>query len=213
MNVEIGAEDALFPEKEYMSGIFVAVQVIPADDLLAAKLNSSCTVILAALFWMGNHAWQQPLIHQDGADLGGQGAQQQFLSSCSQSQSLPQDQASGRGMISITPLFPGAGCSRPEMFARTTCPASLLVVHLAAIPAPVVANQACPTPAPPMEDTLTAAPKGPDQDKTSAAPAPVSAVQLLQPLLNCVVAACTPVTSIHFLQSFFNVQKNFSLLL
>jgi hypothetical protein len=26
MNVEIGAEAALFPEKEYMSGIFVAVQ-------------------------------------------------------------------------------------------------------------------------------------------------------------------------------------------
>jgi hypothetical protein len=25
MNVEIGAEAALFPEKEYMSGIFVAV--------------------------------------------------------------------------------------------------------------------------------------------------------------------------------------------
>ncbi len=27
MNVEIGAEAALFPEKEYISGIFVAVQV------------------------------------------------------------------------------------------------------------------------------------------------------------------------------------------
>ncbi len=26
MNVEIGAEAALFPEKEYISGIFVAVQ-------------------------------------------------------------------------------------------------------------------------------------------------------------------------------------------
>ncbi len=27
MNVEIGAEDALFPEREYISGIFVAVQI------------------------------------------------------------------------------------------------------------------------------------------------------------------------------------------
>ncbi len=27
MNVEIGAEAALFPEKEYISGIFVAVQL------------------------------------------------------------------------------------------------------------------------------------------------------------------------------------------
>jgi hypothetical protein len=27
MNVEIGAEAAIFPEKEYISGIFVAVQV------------------------------------------------------------------------------------------------------------------------------------------------------------------------------------------
>jgi hypothetical protein len=27
MNVEIGAEAALFPEKEYISGIFVAVQI------------------------------------------------------------------------------------------------------------------------------------------------------------------------------------------
>jgi hypothetical protein len=26
MNVEIGAETALFPEKEYISGIFIAVQ-------------------------------------------------------------------------------------------------------------------------------------------------------------------------------------------
>jgi hypothetical protein len=26
MNVEIGAEAALFPEKEYISGIFIAVQ-------------------------------------------------------------------------------------------------------------------------------------------------------------------------------------------
>jgi hypothetical protein len=48
MNVEIGAEAALFPEKEDISGIFVEVQVIPADDLLAAKLNSSYTEILAA---------------------------------------------------------------------------------------------------------------------------------------------------------------------
>jgi hypothetical protein len=30
MNVEIGAEAALFPEKEYISGIFVAVQICSA---------------------------------------------------------------------------------------------------------------------------------------------------------------------------------------
>jgi hypothetical protein len=29
MNVEIGAEAALLPEKEYIKGIFVAVQVLP----------------------------------------------------------------------------------------------------------------------------------------------------------------------------------------
>jgi len=29
MNVEIGAEAALFPEKEYISGIFVAVCLLP----------------------------------------------------------------------------------------------------------------------------------------------------------------------------------------
>jgi len=61
MNVEIGAEAELFPEKEYISGIFAAVQVIPADDLLAAKLNSSYTEILAAYSgWgamHGNSVW------------------------------------------------------------------------------------------------------------------------------------------------------------
>ncbi len=30
MNVEIGAEAALFPEKEYIKGIFVAVHIIDA---------------------------------------------------------------------------------------------------------------------------------------------------------------------------------------
>jgi hypothetical protein len=29
MNVEIGAEAVLFPEKEYISGIFVAVHALP----------------------------------------------------------------------------------------------------------------------------------------------------------------------------------------
>jgi hypothetical protein len=53
---------------------FVAVQLIPADYLLAAKLNSSYTEIFAALFWLGRHARQQHLIHQDEAELGGQGA-------------------------------------------------------------------------------------------------------------------------------------------
>jgi hypothetical protein len=33
MNVEIGTEAALFPEKEYISGIFIAVQVFPWQGL------------------------------------------------------------------------------------------------------------------------------------------------------------------------------------
>jgi hypothetical protein len=35
MNVEIGAEAALFPEKEYISGIFVAVQLTAARYLIS----------------------------------------------------------------------------------------------------------------------------------------------------------------------------------
>jgi hypothetical protein len=31
MNIEIGAEAALFPEKEYILGIFVAVHVLPTS--------------------------------------------------------------------------------------------------------------------------------------------------------------------------------------
>jgi hypothetical protein len=34
MNVEIGAEAALFPEKEYISGIFVAVQ----DEIVIGQI-------------------------------------------------------------------------------------------------------------------------------------------------------------------------------
>jgi hypothetical protein len=34
MNVEIGAEAALFPEKEYISGIFVAVQIHPVKKVM-----------------------------------------------------------------------------------------------------------------------------------------------------------------------------------
>ncbi len=37
MNVEIGAEAALFPEKEYIKGIFVAVYVL--DPTLIKKEN------------------------------------------------------------------------------------------------------------------------------------------------------------------------------
>ncbi len=42
MNVEIGAEAALFPEKEYISGIFVAVhlrvcKLEPIEDLVVMK--------------------------------------------------------------------------------------------------------------------------------------------------------------------------------
>jgi hypothetical protein len=33
MNVEIGAEAALFPEKEYISGIFVAVHTVDVTSM------------------------------------------------------------------------------------------------------------------------------------------------------------------------------------
>jgi hypothetical protein len=39
MNVEIGAEAALFPEKEYLNGIFVAV-CLAAKDGCGAALTS-----------------------------------------------------------------------------------------------------------------------------------------------------------------------------
>ncbi len=44
MNVEIGAEAALFPEKEYINGIFVAVQPMLCQDVCGP---------------------QQPLLHLD----------------------------------------------------------------------------------------------------------------------------------------------------
>jgi hypothetical protein len=37
MNVEIGAEAALYPEKEYISGIFVAVWAGLSFEILQAK--------------------------------------------------------------------------------------------------------------------------------------------------------------------------------
>jgi hypothetical protein len=49
MHVEIGAEAALFPEKEYIKGIFVAVQDIAVNFYINVlqsqnKLNSSTNV-------------------------------------------------------------------------------------------------------------------------------------------------------------------------
>jgi hypothetical protein len=37
MNVEIGAEAALFPEEEYINGIFVAVQHPPSTDTVESE--------------------------------------------------------------------------------------------------------------------------------------------------------------------------------
>ncbi len=42
MNVEIGAEAALFPEKEYKSGIFVAVQT-DLNDCMVSHLARALT--------------------------------------------------------------------------------------------------------------------------------------------------------------------------
>jgi hypothetical protein len=39
MNVEIGAEAAQFPEKEYINGIAVAVWVLPAAGLAAPRCS------------------------------------------------------------------------------------------------------------------------------------------------------------------------------
>jgi hypothetical protein len=38
MNIEIGAEAALFPEKEYIKGIFVAVQILNLYICVPVKL-------------------------------------------------------------------------------------------------------------------------------------------------------------------------------
>ncbi len=39
MNVEIGAEVALFPEKEYISAIFVAVQKFRSQRVFVSKIS------------------------------------------------------------------------------------------------------------------------------------------------------------------------------
>jgi hypothetical protein len=39
MNVEIGAEAALFPEKEYINGIAVAVHLWPISLILLLEVN------------------------------------------------------------------------------------------------------------------------------------------------------------------------------
>jgi hypothetical protein len=41
MNVEIGAEAALFPEKEYINGIAVAVYIIKPVDFDSSQVVSS----------------------------------------------------------------------------------------------------------------------------------------------------------------------------
>ncbi len=47
MNVEIGAEATLFPDKEYISGIFVAVLIpVPSSNLLFSALSAFvCSVL------------------------------------------------------------------------------------------------------------------------------------------------------------------------
>jgi hypothetical protein len=51
MNVEVGAEAALFPEKEYIKGIFVAVCTLICnwyDSAIVIELNVPMTKILLA---------------------------------------------------------------------------------------------------------------------------------------------------------------------
>ncbi len=164
--------------------------------MLAAKLNSFSTDILAAYSgWdamHGNSPWYIRMMLSLVDKVLNGGFKQQLLpvpASASRSSKRPR---------SDSPLFPGAVCTKTDTPARTTSPASLLVVHVAASPALVATNQTSPTP---MEETLTAAPKSPDPDTTSAAPAPVSAGQLLQPLLRR--AKSTSINSSHSLSFLF----------
>jgi hypothetical protein len=93
------------------------------------------------------------------------------ISTHSQSQPLPPDSASSKEVIS--PLFRGSGCIRPDTAASTTCPASLLVVHVAASPALVRGDKSGQSDS--RGGYSATAPESPDPDRTSAAPAPVSA--------------------------------------
>jgi len=78
------------------------------------------------------------------------------------------------------------------------------MVHLAATPAPVPANQASPTP---MEDAPATALESPDPDTTSAAPALVTAAAAIAAIDVCRIY----LFSCHFqpfLVIFFIMQKN-----
>jgi hypothetical protein len=44
MNVEIGAEAALFPEKEYISGIFIAMRHDACDEVIIQLLRFELTL-------------------------------------------------------------------------------------------------------------------------------------------------------------------------
>jgi hypothetical protein len=45
MNVEIGAEAAIFPEKDYINGIFVAVHTVESDGRqMKQYCQTGCTV-------------------------------------------------------------------------------------------------------------------------------------------------------------------------
>jgi hypothetical protein len=49
MNVEIGAEAGLFPEKEYISGIFVAVQQEGSGIFVAVQQEGGTHVIYGSM--------------------------------------------------------------------------------------------------------------------------------------------------------------------
>ncbi len=58
MNVAIGAEAALFPEKEYISVIFVAVQIHPVKKVMLKWFFMK--TFFAPFFvgvWLSNHTW------------------------------------------------------------------------------------------------------------------------------------------------------------
>ncbi len=57
MNVEIGAEAALCPEKKYISGIFVAVQAIVLHILYARKWQLHFVCRHQGLIKQQNETW------------------------------------------------------------------------------------------------------------------------------------------------------------
>ncbi len=72
MNVEIGAEATLFPEKEYINGIAVAVR----DTMIVNSYLTSCgMLILKRKYWLTvcRDHWRESAARKCGGMFGGKG--------------------------------------------------------------------------------------------------------------------------------------------